>query len=369
MEQIQDQQYLNTSFRNLQIELQNEKFLYSCISEGLIPLGLRSKVNLARDVNDVAFVSEVQTALNEGNSRMLDVLYEKTKATVKKWDSEVTKYLEFVCNESRGGGGPLPPGWTWKVWNVRNARIEAKRFSLYEVTGKQNTLIRKLCYLRREKQQNVQFQNSRGSRKMSGDSYVKHKDKVRGAPFPTNMRLHRRHRRKPMLNPNPDQGYTPSQEELELRNPVILTKKEGFSISEAGNKLCRMGPKTCPTPTQPVDELAQYESFIKWRESMRWAYHFNKDRRPEDVDQDFQKKPWYRKTDRAAPVACPALETYFEAVGRDLSDPNLRKKISDNLTPDMRKFIKEVKEEYPRQNIRFRMEDKGSRFVVTDGEI
>ena len=368
MERIQDQEYLNKCFRNLQIELQNEKFMYSCISEGLIPEGLRSKVNLARDVNDVTFVSEVQTAVNVGNSRVLDVLYDQTKLKVKHWDSEVKNCLTFVSNMPVGRGGPLPPGWTLNIWNVRNARIEAKRFCCDELRRKSLTLIAKLRKLRREKRQNIQFQISRGSRKMSGESYIKQEDKSRGAPFPVNLRLHRRHRRKPNLNRNLHQGYEPTQEEIKLRNPVILTKKEGFTISEAGNQLCRMGPKTCPTPTQPVDELAQYESWLKWRESMRWSYHFNKDKRKEDVNQDFQKTPWYRKTDRTAPAACPALEAYFEAVGRDLSDPNLRRKISDNLTPEMREFIKEVKEDYPRQNLRFRTEDKGPRFVVTDGE-
>ena len=140
MEQIQKQSYLNKCFRNLQIELQNEKFMYSCISEGLIPLGLRSKVNLARDVNDVTFVSEVQTALNEGNSRLMDVTYEQTKPRVKFWDSEVKKCLEFVDRESGGdGGGILPPGWTRQNWNVKNVRIVAKQASFWEVTRKQNT--------------------------------------------------------------------------------------------------------------------------------------------------------------------------------------------------------------------------------------
>ena len=35
----------------------------------------------------------------------------------------------------------------------------------------------------------------------------------------------------------------------------------------------------------------------------------------------------------------------------------------------MRDFIKEVREDYPKDNLRVRKEDKGSRFVVTDGEI
>ena len=119
MEQFQDQQYLNMCFRNLQIELQNEKFLYSCISEGLIPFGLRSKVNLARDVNDVTFVNEVQAALNEGNSRLLDVTYYQTKAKVKHWDSKVNKCLDSVKSSERWVG-PLPQGWRrCSVWYAR----------------------------------------------------------------------------------------------------------------------------------------------------------------------------------------------------------------------------------------------------------
>ena len=39
-----------SNFKQLQIELQNEKFLFSCISEGIMPEGLRYKINLARDV-------------------------------------------------------------------------------------------------------------------------------------------------------------------------------------------------------------------------------------------------------------------------------------------------------------------------------
>ena len=103
---------------------------------------------------------------------------------------------------------------------------------------------------------------------------------------------------------------------------------------------------------------------------MRWAWLFNKEKRPVDVDQDFIKQPWYKKSDKKAPRAddCPELEAFIAAVGRDVSDPKLRRPIKDNLTPEMREFIKEVREDYPRENLRMRMEDKGSRFVVTDGE-
>ena len=39
-----------------------------------------------------------------------------------------------------------------------------------------------------------------------------------------------------------------------------------------------------------------------------------------------------------------------------------------NLTQEQRDFIKEVKTEYPKKNIRIRREDKGYRFVILDGE-
>ena len=341
------------NFKKLHIELQNEKFLFSCISEGLLPEGLRYQLNLARDVNDVTFVNNVEGILNEGNSRLLDVVYQQTKDTVKDFSDKVA---DFESNLVLG--------------NIALVRRRAKQMCDSVIWEKQKTLMGKLVRLRVEKNRTRNFQKSGGSRKISGACYVKEKDKPRGAPFPVNLRLHRRHRKKTNHNLPPNQSYIPTPEELSLRDPIVLTQKEGFVIPEAGKELCRMGPKTCPTPTTPVDELAQQEAWLKWREGMRWAWLFNKEKRPDDVEQNFIKQPWYRKTDKKAPRAddCPELEAFIAAVGRDVSDPNLRRPIKDNLTPEMRQFIKEVREDYPRENLRVRMEDKGSRFVVTDGE-
>ena len=83
---------------------------------------------------------------------------------------------------------------------------------------------------------------------------------------------------------------------------------------------------------------------------------------------EFVKTPWYQKTDKAAPVArdCPELEAFLAAMERDVMNPDLRKKIRDNLDPDERAFIKELKKEHPKQDLRVRFEDKGHRFVVVD---
>ena len=53
-------------------------------------------------------------------------------------------------------------------------------------------------------------------------------------------------------------------------------------------------------------------------------------------------------------------------IEKDLRNPELRKKMKNNLTQNQMNFIKEVKEEYPRRGLRVRREDKGHRFVIED---
>ena len=233
------------NFKQLQVELQNEKFLFSCISEGLIPEGLRNRINIARDVNDVTFVDNVQASLNEGNSRLLDVVYQQSKDIVENLSDKVASFEASLSGEG-----------------VAQKRLLAKQACDFQIREKERTMRGKLSKLRIEKVRAKQFLRSGGSRKMSGISYVKQQDKPRGAPFPVNLRLHRRHRKKSNPNNPPSQTYIPTPEELSQRNPLVLTKKEGFVVPEAGKELCRMGPKTCPTPTAPVDELAQHEAWL-----------------------------------------------------------------------------------------------------------
>ena len=74
-----------------------------------------------------------------------------------------------------------------------------------------------------------------------------------------------------------------------------------------------------------------YKSFLKWAEAVRWIYFWAKQRDfREDVENNFEKKPWYQGTDRKAPLASPAIEAFLDKCERDLSDPGLRNKIKDN---------------------------------------
>ena len=72
---------------------------------------------------------------------------------------------------------------------------------------------------------------------------------------------------------------------------------------------------------------------------------FNKHLKPEEISHDHVSQPWDKKTERNDPVGqdCPDLEAFIESVYRDIVNPSLRKKITDNLSPEQRDFINEVK--------------------------
>ena len=56
---------------------QKLKFFESCLSEGLIPKGLRGTFNLALDVNDEEFVNKAQKIMDDKASRLMDLAYEQ----------------------------------------------------------------------------------------------------------------------------------------------------------------------------------------------------------------------------------------------------------------------------------------------------
>ena len=117
-----------------------------------------------------------------------------------------------------------------------------------------------------------------------------------------------------------------------------------------------------------IDNHGAYESFLKFQESVRWSYHFAKENNFEPEKNNFSTTPWYSRTTKAAPKASAAVETFLEACLRDLMDPKLRRKIHDNLSVDERNALKDIVKNFPVLNLRIRMEDKGGRFCVVDGE-
>ena len=219
----------------------------------------------------------------------------------------------------------------------------------------------KLANLKNQKQSNNSgFRVSRGSRRMNTLKYKRKENngELLAAPFPKN-------RDQEPVN----QGFQVTPKDLEERDPIILTSQP-VNLSEDVKALLRKSHKFVPTPRRPINEKASYVSFLKWRESMRWKWFHNKNKDPNDIDNDFTKKPWTEGTNKKAPIAtdCPELEAFFNAIERDLKNPDLRRKVKSNLNRNQINFIKEVKEYYQGRGLRIRREDKGPRFVIEDAD-
>ena len=222
----------------------------------------------------------------------------------------------------------------------------------------------------RQNVHNDTFEKNNGSRKQIGQKYIKggHDGEVLGAPFLKYLRKARRNRphKRNGVQRN-DQEYVVTAEDLEDRNPIMASKKD-LNISEDSKALYRKGPKLCPTPRRPIDEMEQYKSFLRFQQSVRWKCFFNKNKDPFNIDDEFQSKPCDTCTERSAPVAtdAPELEAFLAALEKDVKNPELRKKIKCNLNQSQWDYIKEVKSEYLKQGLRVIKEDKGARFVIED---
>ena len=79
---------------------QNNRFLRSCISEGLIPKGIRVNFNLAKFVNDENLIHSLQDIIDEANSRVLDLVYDKNIDEEEKLLNRLEGLKESAINEA-----------------------------------------------------------------------------------------------------------------------------------------------------------------------------------------------------------------------------------------------------------------------------
>ena len=70
---------LTQFFKQLGTIQQRNKFLFSCMSEGLLPRGLQISFNLAKYVNNQNLVNQIQGVIDDSNSRLFDLVYEKSQ--------------------------------------------------------------------------------------------------------------------------------------------------------------------------------------------------------------------------------------------------------------------------------------------------
>ena len=94
--------------------------------------------------------------------------------------------------------------------------------------------------------------------------------------------------------------------------------------------------------------MEHYKDFLRFRQSIRWKWFFNKDKDPANIDDDYSPKPWDTRTKKQA---APELEAFLAGIEKDVRNPDLRRKVKANLNQNQINFIKEVKEEYPRRGL------------------
>ena len=134
-------------------------------------------------------------------------------------------------------------------------------------------------------------------------------------------------------------------QELAKRDPI---NESDVEINEAMKSVARLSRKFCPMPRGPVDNydlFTGYENFapnIKWG----WFHHQEKKRRQrgnndtiEEEDDEFVMTPWYKGTDRKAPRANPQIEAGLEGLREFLFNPQNRRRMSDNMSPEDRKAM------------------------------
>ena len=163
-----------------------DHFLFQCLSEGLITKGLRAKFNLADCVNDEDLVNKIQDELNIRSSRITDELHDHYVKQIPKIEEALENVKEEVFNM-------MEPDEATDF--IQTVKLEQET----KIAAKVESLRWKLRSLPQEKRletaQGPQFDPSQGSRQITDRRYLRDKrSEATGAPFPTNLRRHRRRR-------------------------------------------------------------------------------------------------------------------------------------------------------------------------------
>ena len=133
-----------------------QKFLFSCMSEGVIPKGLRINFQLAKFVNDENFVSSLQNLLEDSNSRILEMLYEK----ISSKEEEIISRVEALRDEAINVIGEQEGQLLFNQMRTGNGLVVQKENKKFAT---------KLTKLKNQKQSavNTGFRVSGGSRRMN----------------------------------------------------------------------------------------------------------------------------------------------------------------------------------------------------------
>ena len=166
------------------------------------------------------------------------------------------------------------------------------------------------------------------------------------------------------------------EEERRKRDPI---NESSVVLSATQVEVARLLSKFVPMPRWPVDLGDLNRGYETFANNMRWRLFHHKrkhaiqndhdeDEEDHEDDDNFVMTPWYRRSARRAPRGNPQLEAGLERLRRVLNDPNNRRRVKDNMTPEQRDAMEELGSLPVTSQAQVVFEDKGNRFVVRDLE-
>lgn len=355
---------LTRIYHRLSSATNKHDFLQQCIDQKLIPHGLRLGFSLAlRPTNLV--VEKIEQILNNASTQLLLVLCDCAKEDLKE-TKELWEKHRLENNEGVG--------------TFRGDRMVGKLRVKHERTRRmmQKTSQRKIEKLRCEKREDTNVRESRftdfkGTVHLTGKQFSLNQKQVeeKTRTAKQGIRPHRKIRRGKRSNnkKQKDSVWSPSEAEFKERDPIVLTDK--VTLSKEQIEVCRLADCFVPTPTTPIDVYDQMIGTHEWAERLRWHRFFALKKlkdgsdNADEEDEEFQKFPWYKPTEKSAPRGDKALEDFIQQCSDDFLDINKRKRISDNLTPEQRKALSELRNLPMTHNSACRYADKSGVTVIT----
>lgn len=343
--------------------LNQTNFLKNCRDNKVIPKGLQLSFNLAHGNSDTALHINVVQILNEASSRILDELIlhgeENQSRTHNLFTEKETNLSDFM--------GPRA---------VKNFVSELKLEFTKSATAHKTSLNRKLRALHNvNKNVNTSVNTNHGSVRLIGLSYIK----PAISSYVKKSRPHRSIRwktgRKSKLKSQAVVGKV-SPLDLERLNPEVLS--ESVTLTDIDKSVLRRSDKFAPTPRTPLDVCDLTLGTYRWAESLRWHLFWNNYKKGKlrdklgysdlsDKDlEEFEKTPWYRRTDRTAPRIDQDLENFISECQYNFLAPENRRKIKGNFTKQEWDSVIKLRNLPLTHNAACRYSDKSSKTVITD---
>ena len=105
-------------------------FMYSCISEGLIPAGFRHSFTMANDVNNEDFVKLVQEECNKQSSRLLDIFMKRRNDCLMELQEKYENLLENLRETIEAEVLERIKNETYQISQRRGSKLKKKLIQL-----------------------------------------------------------------------------------------------------------------------------------------------------------------------------------------------------------------------------------------------